>query len=1173
MRALAASLVVSLLIFLAVSGAVLAADDKAAPQPGYLGIEMRDVSKEEAGNLGWDAPTGVWVVKSVTDGPADKAGLTADDVILSIDGVEVDGSEKFRTVIGEKGAGATVRLRVQRQGRMRTVAVRLAERPAEQQAQAQPKAPPSTPVDSPLRLMLDTGGHTAIIRGLLWTPDSRFVLSAGDDKVIRVWDAATGRTVRTIRGEVGRGHEGKIFSLALSPDGKQLMVGGYLGTFTGKRDRTDEDAHKIRVYDFKSGTLQRLLVGHTGVVQSMAFSPDGRRLISGGGLGDLSAIIWDVASGRVLHRLGGHGAETTAVMFTNDGKRAVTGSYDMLVRLWDAETGKLIATMNGHRDKVASLAIHPKDGNIYSGSKDGEIRIWDGRTGKFLRSLANQATTVGAMAFTPDGKRLVSTCGQGHPCNEHVWDVETGKEIASHKIDNDVVITAAMSPDGRRVATGGGSTNEVHIWDPMTGTLFKGTDGRALALVGHGAQNWAVGMAPDNSSIAWGNTWKSGTWEARNPLEFMLRLPSGDHSLGEPQLIVAPKTPAAKTPATKPGGAKEPPAAIAESDYTRAMTRHGQLSLSHRIGGNYGYEAILDVSRNGKVVASLERDASNGYKHTCYSFTPDGRTILSGGSHGVMHAFDLEAVEAAAAKVPDHVLKGSDFDNLAKPFFGHQGDMWALSPSADGRYLVSGSDDQTVRLWNLATREPVVTLYNGRDGEWVLWTEQGYYMGSENADRLVGWQINRGVDKTAEFVEAGQLHRWLYRPDIVAKAITLASAAEAIRTSEGTSFKLEDIIKTPPPRLALLAPAEHATLSGGFARVKLRIDPTPDPVQRIAVRVNGNVITEQTPDTAEGEIEMTVPLASGSNIVTVVATNRIGDSKVEVRVTNSGEGPLDKRGILYVVAIGINAYPNLPKVCGADHKQRCDLSYSVADAGLFADTMARHLGTEHRAIDVRLLTGGPAVTPPPDWKNVTFTQAEPTANNIRDALQRVRNLAEETDTVVVFTAGHGWKDGADYLFLPTDAVPEGRGWRGSTVVKWPELETVVFGAHGRRFLFVDTCHSAGAFNDKLGSAAARNDVTAFVATGPDEQAVEVQDLNQGIFTYAIARGLGPEAKAAAGRGGGVVRASDLERFIKTRTSALIDQYWPNFETATRRKPSPRLYRSQDAADHVLARVD
>ena len=100
-----------------------------------------------------------------------------------------------------------------------------------------------------LILQLDTGGHMAVIRGLAFTPDGKFIVSAGDDKVIRVWDWRTGKTVRTIRGQSGRGQEGKIYAMALSPDGRWLAAGGYLARLTvqsrAKRRKRTKSASTI----------------------------------------------------------------------------------------------------------------------------------------------------------------------------------------------------------------------------------------------------------------------------------------------------------------------------------------------------------------------------------------------------------------------------------------------------------------------------------------------------------------------------------------------------------------------------------------------------------------------------------------------------------------------------------------------------------------------------------------------------------------------------------------------------------------------------------------------------------------------------------------------------------------------------------------------------------------
>jgi WD40 repeat protein len=1086
-------------LFALVSELMIGGTASAQEAKGWLGIDVQDVTKTEADKLKWDAPHGAKVGVIAAGSPAEKAGLKTGDIIDVADGVEMETSSAFEKLITTKPPGAELRLRVMSGGSERRVSVTLAEQPKIQAAQDREGGP---------LLMLDTGGHMAVIRGLAFTPDGKQLASAGEDKVIRIWDWQAGKTIRTIRGQVGPGPEGKIYAMALSPDGRWLAAGGFMAPGFGVRD---DEVGTIRLYDFATGKLVALLNGRTNAVLSLAFSPGGKQLISGNGNNKL-AIIWDVEGRKLLHRLQGHTAEISGVAFTPDGQRAVTGSYDTTLRLWRVGDGSLIAELKGHKDKIRAIAVNPIDGSIASGSDDGEIRLWNGRTGQYLRTLANQGGFVGSLGFSKDGRQLLSTCGYGGCFNtQRVWDVATGKQNVIFTEHNNTVVASTISPDGRLAATGGGDNSETRIWELATGVPVRGLGGKPLMLVGTGASRWAVGFSADGLKVAWGTTGRYSANNDRGPLGFQMRLPGSTHRLGLP----------------------EPLNANAAKDFVRARTSFGEYALSHRKGGRFGFDAFLDLKRDGKVISSIEREINTGNRHLAYTFTPDGQTIISGGSFGMVTSYDLS---------------GRGLGN----FVGHDGDVWAVTPSPDGRLLVSGSADQTVRLWNLKTRELIVTLFSGSDGEWVMWTPQGYYTGSPGADKIVGWQINKGPDQVPDYVGADQLRDHLNRPDIVEKAITLASAEQAVREAPGTNFKLADLLARPVPRFKILSPLADSLQSGERAVLKIAIETTPDPVKAIRVQVNGREIGDVTPDDGSGgfgsgERMLVVPLARGKNEVRITLTNAIGEKAEVLTFNHDGEGALDKRGTLYILAIGVDKYPRLGNTCGTLGDKSCNLTVSGADARSLVAAVEKRLGPAHDKVVKRLLINGAG------------GKDDPTAVNILDAIDTLKQ-AEETDTVVLFVAGHGINEGPNYRFLATNAEWAGDALRGSTVVPWQILQEAVEAAKGRRILFIDTCHSGNAYNQRLGNAAYHANIIAYTAARFDQTAKEDDTLGHGLFTYAMVEGLEGKGGIAARR---QISTKELADYVIKRVDELAK--------AQNAEQEPQYFKGRDAEDYVLAR--
>jgi len=191
-------------------------------------------------------------------------------------------------------------------------------------------------------------------------------------------------------------------------------------------------------------------------VRSVAYSPNGKSLASGGG--DMMIRLWDVVTRKGTSVLGPHRYSVMAVAFSPDGKTLASGSADLgpkglafqmstdpddwqlvarkhpgnqkglkldrSIRLWDAETGKNIGALEGHKGSVFTVAFSPDGKTIASGSMDKTIRLWDVAARKNTAVLEEHAGAVNTVAFSPDGKTLASGSNDK---TIKIWQLQTGK--------------------------------------------------------------------------------------------------------------------------------------------------------------------------------------------------------------------------------------------------------------------------------------------------------------------------------------------------------------------------------------------------------------------------------------------------------------------------------------------------------------------------------------------------------------------------------------------------------------------------------------------------------------------------------------------------------------------------------------------------------------------------
>src|SRR6266542_2655522 len=164
---------------------------------------------------------------------------------------------------------------------------------------------------------------------------------------------------------------------------------------------------------------------NSGIVYSVAFSPDGKTLASGSG--DNTIRLWDVGAGRLIRSLAGHGGAVRSVAFSPDGKMIASASEDKTIKLWQVSTGKYIRLFNGHTGSVYSVAFSPDGKMIASGSHEQVVKLWDVGTGNLIRSFMGHRNTIHSVAFSPDGKTLAS----GSSATIKVWSIGAKRLLGS----------------------------------------------------------------------------------------------------------------------------------------------------------------------------------------------------------------------------------------------------------------------------------------------------------------------------------------------------------------------------------------------------------------------------------------------------------------------------------------------------------------------------------------------------------------------------------------------------------------------------------------------------------------------------------------------------------------------------------------------------------------------
>ncbi len=945
--------------------------------------------------------------------------------------------------------------------------------------------------------------HSDAITAIAFSPDGRYALSGSADNHLRLWEVATGREVRSFTG-----HADKVIAAAFSPDGKHIL--------SAAQD------YSLKTWDVVSGRPLHTVTGDFH--EAAAFSPDRQYALSAT---YKKAVLWEVATRRKVRTLRKHAGWITAVAFSADGKYVLSGGDDKTVQLWDAATGKTVHTWTGHAEAISTVALSPDGTLAVSGSRTGEMRLWDAVTGKAVQTFPKQTGGITSLSFAPDGRHVISACND---VVMRLWEARTGREVRTF-LGYKPISHAVFSPDGRHVLSGNhaAGSGSITLWDAATGeeAQFFGWDHYQVT---------AAHFSPDGNYFLLGGLGKTTKlWGTTTGKEVPAAAPPADSAAcftfsPDSRYLFAGHHHSIRM------------WELATGKEIRTFTGHTQpiRFLTASPDGKYVFSGSLDSTliqwevATGEAVHTTRVPSS----FTSLALSADGRYALSGSENGVIRLWELatdktlqtfeghtSGITAVAFSGDGKYILSGSRDNTMKQweaatgrevraFAGHSGSVNSVAFSHRNRYALSGSSDGTARLWEAATGKEVCTVVILNDNEWAVTTPGGLFNASDGAMQLL-YYVN-GL----ETIELAQLKDRYYEPGLFQKL--LDTSGEKLRDVQG----LGEV--APTPAITLSQPAPHTldivltNRGGGIGRVPVflngreafadaRLLAGPElaalqkaPSLRLSVPIGRSPLfrpglvnqAEVRAYNAEGYL-----VSRPAYLETPVRRGVQPDSTDSIAPVRSTYQPH-----LYAVIVGVSQYHNPELNLRFSSKDAQDMARAIQTAGkhLFQDRI--HVNLLHSEAEAG---------------------SQPTRANIIGALQGVARQATHEDVLVVYLSGHGTNYGGqdgDFYYLTQEA--------SSLTLADPALrETSALSSHyltetfkqilaQKQLFIVDACASGRVVENLL----SRKDVPAstiraldkmrdrigsFIITGcaADAASYEASRYGQGLLTYSLLSGI------------------------------------------------------------------
>ena len=934
------------------------------------------------------------------------------------------------------------------------------------------------------------------------------------------------------------GHMGGPTFMAFTPDGRYLVTSGQ-----GKA---------ARIRDLRTGAehVTRPQIGETGWVGKLAaaaLSPGDDAFVLSGAFSHRSMrlLVVDVSTGRLKTwiTLPKGCLGPVAMAFSPDGRwlalgnQIVNADIVMLERR-GSNAWELVRTLKEHNtgqgyQRADRISFAPTGDRFASSGYDRSLRLWRRTGGTWQCHYRKKGFRAGkSFNYSPDGRLLA----WGEKRNVVLCNADTGEIVRSIECVPEGHGNAgrvAFAPDGRRLLVG-------TLWQSrrrVSAFICSVSDGRVLATFGrHRHRVTHVAWSPDGQFAATSDSfgdiyvWRAATGEMVH--DFSCKA-EGMRSIA---------------------WARDGRRAVAFGRRTmqswdevpEKRPLHQSFDLSELALADITTRSATDSDEWQRGVRerdgwSLKLVGQPGHDGARVEIQEHGRAqrTIQRDYHRMTWAFlgdQRVAIVSSRGELRGLWLWDAKSGSRVRQFTGAlHGYLDALAPSPDDRFLAAARDDGTVLTWNVETGEPLLSLFVAKDREWVAWTPEGYYACSVQGDQYIGWHVNQGPDKLAKFYRARQFAKQFHRPDIVRRVIETGDTKEAIRLANkapGRTAKKQ--IKTAD--IARHEPPEVAITSPKDGAV----------VDQTTVRVVATVRA-----TAGNPVERVTILVNGkpidatrgfAGVATSESATTDGATTVSQDVTLSpGENII---GVVAANAYSTSAPQMIAVTCRMQDVRKPDLyvlaigvseyknpQYNLKSAHADAEAIADALKQQQGKLFGRAQAR-------------VLTNQKASRGDILDGVDWLLKETTQRDLAIMFIAGHGKRDSrGNYYFLPHEADIDRLRRTG---VPWTELQSVLADLPSKRLLFVDTCHAGAVTGARTRSADSLTDAirdliadevgaVVMAASTGRELSHERDDWGHGAFTKALLEGF--EGKADY-NGDGAVYLTELDAYVTDRVKAL-----------------------------------